>query len=166
MHWVRRVMTALVFALGLVGSIATSGPAADVSGISDEKSVALNADHPGESFQARARLTAPGATTTEGEVGLNVVVEGSADASLIYTLRSETTGEESSGDIVDTQAQGSARIGIAAFQGCSEACIDDFTIEFARSDINLEGDLVVNFNLDALASTETEASGEIELSIQ
>ncbi|MDP2345251.1 MAG: hypothetical protein Q8O67_30180 [Deltaproteobacteria bacterium] len=161
---VRRVITGTVFVVGVVGSVATTGPTADLSGVSEEETVVLDANTPSAAFTAAASLSAEGATTTGGEIALNIVVEG-ADASLAYTLRSETTGEEETADIVDTQAQGSARIGIAAFESCTDSCVDELTIEFERNDASLEGELVVTFSLDALASTEAEATGDIDLTI-
>ena len=162
---VRRALLSVVFAAGVVGSVATTGPSADISGVSSEERVVLDAETPSARFSAVAILTAAGATTTGGEIGLNVLVDGAADASLVYTLLSDTTGEEVSGDIVDTQAQGSARVGIAAFQGCTETCTDELTIELSRTDAALDGELDVTFSLDALASTEAEAAGDIALSI-
>lgn len=164
MACVRRVFTSLVFAIGVVGSIATTGPAADLSGVSEETTVVLTGDDPIAVIGATATLTASGATTTSGEIGLTVVVEG-ADGSLSYTLRS--TEDSTTGDIVDTQAQGSARIGIAAFQGCTDSCTEELTIELERTDAALEGELVVTFSLDGLASTEeADASGDIDFSIE
>ncbi len=160
-----RLSTALIFALGVVASIASTGPAADLSGASDEQTVVLNGDNPSAVFGALATLRAPDATTTGGEVGLNVAVDG-ADGSLVYTLRSETTGEQTTGDIVDAQAQGSARIGIDAFGNCGDGCTDELTIEFERTDEALDGDLEVTFSLDAFATTAAEATGDIELVIE
>ncbi len=158
----RSAFTGLVFSIGVVGSVATSGPAADVSGASDTFSVVLSADEPTASFTASAVLQLDSeATVTGGDIGLNVSADGDSPGSVACTLRSETTGQETTIDIVDTEAQGASRAGIDAFAGCATDCSEDLTIIFERTDTELEGSLGLSWSIDGLASTSVESTGTI-----
>jgi hypothetical protein len=152
----RRLGLSVMVVGASAASIATSPPAADVSGESDPISVVLDANQPERALAATATIdvdTAVAAGT--GQIGLTVVLDADAEGSLAFSLRSET--EEQTGDIVDTQAQGTTRIGIDAFASCPEGpCDEPLTLEFRRTDTELEGTLGLTFTLDGLASTEAE----------
>ncbi len=158
----RRIATAVLFSVGVVGSVATTEPiTADISGVSNEVRVVLDANEPSREIFATATIDADAAIAAgTGQVGLAVEIDGDADGSLAITLTSDTTGQSQATDIVDTQAQGSARIGIDAFEGCgAEACDEDLVLRFERTDAELEGTLGLTFTLDGLASTDGEEAG-------
>ena len=160
----RRICTGLAFVVGVVGSIATGEPAADVSGQSDSQSVVLNADAPSSEIAATADLALDAeATVTGGEIAVNVSADEGV-GSVTVTLRS-SSGQETSVDIVDTESQGATRIGIDAFAGCVTACGEDLTVIFDRTDTELVGDLGLTWSLEGLASTDVAASGSIDFNV-
>jgi hypothetical protein len=165
--FLRRLGLSVMFVGGIAASIATSPPAADVSGESDPISVVLDANQPEREVRATATIDVDAAVAAgTGQIGLTVVLDADAEGSLAFSLRSET--EEQTGDIVDTQAQGTTRIGIDAFADCAEGpCDEPLTLEFRRTDTELEGTLGLTFTLDGLASTETEPTspGTISFSV-
>lgn len=161
----RRICTGLAFVVGVVGSIATGEPAADVSGQSESQSVVLTADAPSAEFSAAADLALDTeASVTGGEIAVNVAPDEGV-GSVTVTIRS-STGEETSVDIVDTESQGATRIGIDAFAGCVTSCGEDLTVIFDRTDTELTGDLGLTWSLEGLASTDVAAAGTIDFNIQ
>lgn len=164
---IRRILVATVFTVGTLGTVATSGPVADISGVSGTERVLLDGDSPVVEQTAVATIDVDAVVANgSGGIGLEVVLDSDAEGSLAFTLTSLTTGESQSGDIVDTQAQGTARIGINAFDGCGPgACDEELAIEFRRTDPELTGPLGLSYTLDGFAETETEATGSITFSI-
>lgn len=163
-YMLRRLLTASLFVVGVVGSVATDGPvSADVSGVSDDESVVLTAEQPTATFSAAAHLVLDNdANVSSGEVALTVSPDGAATGSLAFTIAGAT--DDNSGDIVDTEAQGSTRIGIGAFSGCANECTEELTITFDRTDGG-DGELGLTWSLDGVASTNVESSGAIEFEI-
>jgi hypothetical protein len=152
----RRLAIATMFVAGTCATVATTAPTADVSGESASVDVFLDADQPVQEFSAVATIDVDAVVAAgTGQIGLNVVLDSDAEGSLAFTLSSASTSQ--GGDIVDTQAQGTARIGIDAFDGCGPGpCDEELLIEFRRTDPELAGTLGLTFTLDGLASTETE----------
>jgi hypothetical protein len=152
----RRLGMTTMFVAGTFATVATTAPTADVSGESITVDVFLDADQPAREFGAVATIDVDAVVASgTGQIGLNVVLDSDAEGSLAFSLRSATASQ--GGDIVDPQAQGTARIGIDAFDGCGPGpCDEDLTIEFRRTDPELTGTLGLTFTLDGLASTETE----------
>jgi hypothetical protein len=152
----RRLAISVMCLGGAAATVATSAPSADVSGESGPVTVVLDADEPERQFTAQATLDVEAVVAEgTGQIGVTVILDADAQGSLSFRLRSET--EEQSGDIVDTQAQGTTRIGIDAFAGCADTpCDEPLTLEFRRTDTELDGTLGLTFTLDGLASTETE----------
>lgn len=165
---VRRLLIVTVFSLGTLATVATTAPAADISGVSSDFRVTLDADSPVEERTAVATIEVDAAIASgTGAIGLSVVVDGDAEGSLAFTLTSSTTGASQGGDIVDTEAQGTARIGIDAFDGCGPgACDEDLVLEFRRTDPDLNGTLGLSFSLDGLASTDTETPADGSISFR
>jgi hypothetical protein len=170
MKVIRTAGVGTMFFLGVAGSIAT-GPVADLSGVSDDVRLTLDADTPSERITAVATVDVDAVIASgTGQIGLSVTLDNDAEGSLSFTLTSGTTGSTQGTDIVDTQAQGTARVGIDAFEGCGPGpCDEELVLEFNRTDVALDGVLGLTFSLDGLASTETEApeqgSGSITFSI-
>jgi hypothetical protein len=156
----------MVFGAGVLATTATSGPSASIAGSSDEETVVLDAATPAIALDASATLTSD-VPVLGGEIGLNIVVDSDAVGSVVFGLRSITSGEREEVDIVDTQAQGTARIGIAAFAGCTEpTCVEQLELTFERTDDALEGQLGVTFQLDGFADTDGEpTSGDLTFTI-
>ena len=127
----------------------------------------LNAATPSLVIDAKARLETD-VPVTSGEIGLNIVVDSDADGSLSFALRSETSGEVARLDIVDTQAQGTARIGIEAFAGCNAGpCDDALVIELDRTDSGLDGDLGLTWQLDGLVDTSGDpTNGDLVFDVE
>ena len=156
----RRISIAVIFSLGVIGSVATSPATADISGVSEAVRVVLDANEPSRDVLASAIISADGLIADgTGQIGLAIELDGDAEGSLAVTLTSDTTCESQATDIVDTQAQGSARIGINAFDGCGEGCTEELTLTFERTDAELAGTLGLTFTLDGLASTDGEEAG-------
>ena len=168
MHFIRQAAVATVFVVGIAGSVAT-GPVADLSGVSEDVRVTLDADNPSATVTAVATVDVDAVVASgSGQIGLSVVLDNDAEGSLAFSLTSDTTGDTQGTDIVDTQAQGNARVGIDAFEGCGPGpCDEELVLEFNRTDGTLDGVLGLTFSLDGLASTETEAPapGSITFSI-
>jgi hypothetical protein len=168
MTFIRQAAVATVFVVGIAGSVA-SAPVADLSGVSEDVRITLDADNPSATVTAVATVDVDAVVASgSGQIGLSVVLDNDAEGSLSFSLTSDTTGETQGTDIVDTQAQGTARVGIDAFEGCGPgACDEELVLEFNRTDGTLDGVLGLSFSLDGLASTETEATtpGSITFSI-
>jgi hypothetical protein len=156
---VRKVLVGGLFCFGVTASVATSGaPTADISDVSEDVRVALD---PGQTaqFDATVTVNADSAISSgTGQIGLAIAVDTDAAGGFNATIRSNT--ESQTIDIVDTQAQGDARIGIDAFNTCgsSSTCEEPLIIDFARTDDG-DGSLGLTFSLDALASTDSEEGG-------
>ena len=160
----RKMVIGALFTVGVVGSVATSAPAADLSDVSREVRVALDANNPEANFEAFVTADSASAFANgTGQIGLRITSDGDASGGLSASIVSPT--EQNSIDIVDTQAQGSARIGIDAFNNCtSQPCEEPLSLQFFLSDG--DGPLGLTFSLDALVSTETEgATGSIKFDI-
>jgi len=157
----RKTLIGGLFTVGVVGSVATGEPAADISNVSDEIRVALDASAPDAQFDAFVTVNADSAVSSgTGQIGLTLTIDSEASGSLTATMTS-SNGDSQTIDIVDTQAQGSARIALDAFSGCAAtSCEDGLAIDFARTDSDLEGTLGFTFSLDALVSTESETGGD------
>ena len=121
MKVIRTAGVGTIFFLGVAGSIAT-GPVADVSGVSDDVRLTLDANNPSERITAVATVDVDAVIASgTGQIGLSVTLDNDAEGSLAFSLTSETTGSTQGTDIVDTQAQGTARVGIDAFEArCAE----------------------------------------------
>jgi hypothetical protein len=158
----RALLKGTMFIAGVLATTATSGPSASIAGSSDEQSISLTASTPSIALDASARLTSD-VPVLGGEIGLNIEVASDAVGSVVVGLRSATSGEDEQLDIVDTQAQGSARIGISAFADCADGeCIEDLELTFERTDEALEGALGITFQLDGFVDTEGEpTAGEL-----
>lgn len=161
----RKTLVGGLFTLGVVGSVATGEPAADISTVSDEVRVALDASAPEAQFDAFVTLDADSAVSSgTGQIGLTITIDVDATGSLTATMRSNSDSQTI--DIVDTQAQGSARIALDAFDGCSTLpCEEPLAIDFARTDGEVEGTLGFTFSLDALVSTDSETGGDGTISV-
>lgn len=154
MSSLRALLKGTIFIAGVIATTATSGPSASIAGTSDDESVVLNASTPALALDATATLTSD-LPVLDGEIGLNVDVESDATGSIVVGLRSKTSGEHEELDIVDTQAQGTARIGITAFGDCAEGdCVEDLELTFERTDDALDGDLGITFHLDGFVDTD------------
>ncbi|MBM4282110.1 MAG: hypothetical protein FJ137_15575 [Deltaproteobacteria bacterium] len=163
----RTLLSAVVFVFGALATTATSGPSASISGTSEEQTLALDAATPALAFDATATLTSD-VPVVGGELGLSVFLDADAAGSLKVGLLSRTSGGRQELDIVDTQAQGSARIGIEAFASCEGIeCIEGLELTFERTDQGLEGQLGLSFQLDGFADTDgTPTEGDIVFAIQ
>lgn len=165
---VRKVLVGGLFCFGITASMATSDvPAADISDVSQDVRLALAAGETAQ-FDATVTVNADSAISSgTGQIGLAITVDSSAVGGLSATISSSSSTQTV--DIVDTQAQGTARIGIDAFNNCGGAstCDEPLAIDFVRTDDG-EGSLGLTFSLDALASTESEegGSGTITFDIQ
>jgi hypothetical protein len=166
MSSLRTLLKGTIFFAGVLATTATSGPSASIAGSSDEQSIVLNASTPAIALDATATLTSD-VPVLGGEIGLNVVVDSDAVGSIVVGLRSSTSGEHEELDIVDTQAQGTARIGIAAFANCAEGeCLEDLELTFERTDDTLDGDLGVSFQLDGFVDTDGDpTAGDLTFDI-
>jgi hypothetical protein len=155
MHFIRQAAVATVFVVGIAGSVAT-GPVADLSGVSEDVRVTLDADNPSATVTAVATVDVDAVVASgSGQIGLSVVLDNDAEGSLAFSLTSDTTGETQGTDI-------------DAFEGCGPGpCDEELVLEFNRTDGTLNGVLGLTFSLDGLASTETEAPapGSITFSI-
>lgn len=162
---IRKVLIGSLFTVGVVGSMATSDVAADVSDVSNEIRVSLapngEARHDGT---VSVVADSPIASGT-GQIGLNVTIDGDAFGGIQATIASST--DDATVDIPDVQAQGSARVGIDAFNGCAGAtsCDEGLTIDFFRTDGG-DGTINLSFSLDALVSTEDGSAGTISFDVR
>jgi hypothetical protein len=156
---VRKVLVGGLFCFGVTASVATSGaPTADISDVSEDVRVALD---PGQTaqFDATVTVNADSAISSgTGQIGLALTIDTDAAGGLSATISSNSASETF--DIVDAQAQGTARIGIDAFNDCGGAstCEEPLAIDFVRTDDG-DGSLGLTFSLDALASTDSEEGG-------
>ena len=154
MFSLRAVLKGTIFIAGVIATTATSGPSASISGTSEDEPIVLSSSTPAIALDATATLTSD-VPVLDGEIGLNVDVDSDAVGSIVVGLRSSTSGEHEELDIVDTQAQGTARIGIAAFADCGEGdCLENLELTFERTDDALEGDLGLTFHLDGFVDTD------------
>lgn len=156
---VRKVLVGGLFCFGVTASMATSDvPAADISDVSEDVRVALAAGETAQ-FDATVTVNADSAISSgTGQIGLAITVDTEAVGGLSATISSSSTTQTV--DIVDTQAQGTARIGIDAFNDCGGAstCEELLAIDFVRTDDG-DGTVGFTFSLDALASTDSEEGG-------
>lgn len=163
----RKTLIGGLFTVGVVGSVATGEPAADISNVSDEIRVALDASAPDAQFDAFVTVDADSAISSgTGQIGMTISIDSDATGSITATMTS-TSGDTQTIDIVDTQAQGSARIALDAFSRCAlTSCEDGLAIDFSRTDSDLEGTLGFTFSLDALVSTDSETGGDGTIGFQ
>jgi hypothetical protein len=157
---VRKVTIGGLFCFGLAASMATSEsvPSADISDVSEDVRVALGAGETAQ-FDATVTINADSAISSgTGQIGLALNIDTDAVGGLSATISSNS--ETQTVDIVDTQAQGTARIGIDAFNDCgaSSTCEEPLAIDFVRTDDG-DGSVGLTFSLDALASTDSEEGG-------
>jgi hypothetical protein len=157
---VRKVLVGGLFCFGITASMATSEvPTADISDVSEDVRLVLDASQPTAAFDASVTVNADSAISSgTGQIGLALAIDTDAVGGFSATITSNS--ETQTIDIVDTQAQGSARIGIDAFNDCGGAstCEEPLTIDFVRTDDG-EGSIGLTFSLDALASTDSEEGG-------
>ncbi len=155
----RKTLIGSLFTVGVVGSVATGEPAADISNVSNEVRVALDASSPDARFDAFVTVNADSAVSSgTGQIGLTITIDNDAVGSLTATMTSNDDSQTI--DIVDTQAQGSARIALDAFNNCASVpCEEPLAIDFARTDGELDGTLGFTFSLDGLVSTDSETGG-------
>lgn len=154
----RRLFALTVVAVGVVSSVATTGGSpADISGSAGPFDLMLDAQSPSAVITAAALLDATDPIAAgSGEITLSVSLDDTADGSLHFLLRSETSGESNDGDIFDPEGQGSSSVAVIAFEGCgSGSCTEELTIEFERTDDALEGSMPLSWSLDGIASLDT-----------
>jgi hypothetical protein len=157
MRAIRPLLVKFLFGSGVAASLASTQPAANISGVGEQRRVVLNAATPSLVLDATATVNAD-VPILGGEIGLNVDVDPESEGSLLVGLRSMTSSERQEADVLDPQAQGAIRVGIEAFAACPDgsACIEDLVVELSRSDDGLEGELALEFQLDGLVDTDGE----------
>jgi hypothetical protein len=153
----QRLAILLVLVVGVVGVVAsTPGPSGDITGTSNTVSLTLDADNPSEEHSVDATVSAS-APIESGSIRITADFSGSS-AQVHMSVASSS--ESSDVDVIDTEAQPSVELGVAAFDGCNNTdCDDTVTVTF---DLESDGQdpVTIDFTADGGASAVDDGSGE------
>ena len=159
-------LAVLAILAGLLASAASTPSTGDgVSGASSSFEVSLTTDTPDFEQRVTALLDAQVAVGEDGQVGLTALFDDADVGQVQLSLVSDTTGKASETSVLDTLAQPSVSIGIAAFAGCDglSLCAEDLVIRFERLEADVSNDLTFEWELDGFVSI-LDADGASETS--